>query len=79
VPSETPENKPPLAAWFVAAAFIGGFCVGGLGLIFHTWVVFWVGLGIVVLSLIVGRFLNMMEYTEEYPSPEEFEEPREAH
>jgi hypothetical protein len=39
--------------------------------------VFWVGVGLAILAVIAGRFLNMMEYTEEYPSPNEFQEPRE--
>ncbi len=78
MPGESPENKPPKAAWVVAVAVIGGFIVGGLGLIFHTWVVFWVGVGVVILFILAGRGINMMDYTEEYPSPNEFEEPREA-
>jgi CHASE2 domain-containing sensor protein len=72
----TENKKPPIPVWLLSATFIGAFVVGGLGLIFHTWVVFWIGVAIAVLCLPAGLLMNVMDYTEEYPVPQEFEDPR---
>lgn len=53
------HGKTP-AAWVGALTALVGFFVGGIGLILGpNWLVFWVGLGIVVLALIAARVLQV--------------------
>ena len=69
------ENAPPAwQAWTVAAFIIVGFLVGGIGVIV-AWPIFWVGVGIVVLSVLVGWRIKLMEFTEEYQVGGETVEP----
>lgn len=51
------HGKTP-AAWVGALTALVGFFVGGTGLILGpNWLVFWIGIAIVVLALIAARIL----------------------
>jgi hypothetical protein len=63
-----PPTTPPtnhgktLAAWFTTYAVIISFTIAGVGVLL-AWVwLFWVGLGLVALSLIVGKTLQVTGY-----------------
>lgn len=45
------------AAWTGVALALVGFLVGAAGLVVHNWVVFWVGVGVVVASVLVSKIL----------------------
>ncbi|MHB2023349.1 MAG: HGxxPAAW family protein [Mycobacteriales bacterium] len=65
---------PAWQAWTVAALIIVGFLVGGIGVIVG-WPIFWVGVGIVVVSCLLGWLIHVMEFTEEYELEGERVEP----
>ncbi|MBA2445474.1 MAG: hypothetical protein H0V49_09100, partial [Nocardioidaceae bacterium] len=37
-----------------------GFCVGAVGLVLINWPVFWVGAGLIVASVVVGKLMSVM-------------------
>jgi hypothetical protein len=47
------------AAWTGVLLALAGFLTGGIGLIMGNWVVFWVGAGLVVASVIVAKLMQM--------------------
>ncbi len=54
------HGKTP-AAWAGAMISLVAFFVGGIGLILGPiWPVFWVGVGMIVVALIVTRILQVM-------------------
>jgi MFS family permease len=63
-PSQTPY--PPYhgrrVSWVAIGIVIAGFLMGGLALVFGpAWPVFWAGLGVAVLGLLVSLFTNTFE------------------
>jgi hypothetical protein len=67
-PGETPmgdhENlHGSPASWALVAVLIVAFVAGAFGLVFHVWPLFWVCLGIVVLSVPAGKLIGIMEDT----------------
>ena len=51
------ESSP--AAWTAVVVALAGFSVGGLGLVLGpNWLMFWVGVGLVVVAPLVGLVLG---------------------
>ena len=51
-------NTP--AAWTGVTIILLGFAVGGLGLVVDNWVMFWIGVALVPLAVIVGKIMQRM-------------------
>lgn len=50
-------------SWVLVAVIIAAFCVGGIAVIEHLWGLFWVCVGIVVLSVPAGKIIGIMNDT----------------
>jgi hypothetical protein len=50
-------------SWLFVAVIIVAFVAGAFGLVFHVWPLFWVCLGIVVLSVPAGKLIGIMDDT----------------
>jgi hypothetical protein len=62
-PTAAPTNHgKTVAAWFTTYAVIVAFLVAGLGVAFALAWLFWVGIGLVALSLIIARVLVAAGY-----------------
>jgi len=48
------------AAWTAVILVLVAFCVGAVGLMIGNWVVFWVSVGLLVVSVIVGKVMQAM-------------------
>lgn len=48
------------AAWTAVLIVLAGFFVGAFAVAVLNWTVFWVGVGIIVLGVIVGKVMQMM-------------------
>ncbi|MBA3620584.1 MAG: hypothetical protein H0W56_13515 [Acidothermales bacterium] len=50
------------AAWATVFITVLAFCVGGVALVFEpiNWVMFWTGVALVPVALIVGKLLSAM-------------------
>jgi hypothetical protein len=55
-----------LGSWLACLVMLAGFVVGGVALVFWNWTLFWVGVGIFVVGVIVARAVNIMEDVTEY-------------
>jgi fatty acid desaturase len=53
-------------SWAIAALIAAGFIVGGVALILWSWPMFWVGVAIVAVGIVLAWVTNMMEDVEEY-------------
>lgn len=51
-------NTP--AAWTGVTIMLIGWVVGGIGLVLDNWVMFWVGVALQPVGLIVGKVMQMM-------------------
>jgi hypothetical protein len=51
-------NTP--AAWTGVTLILVGFLVAGVGLVLYSWTIFWVGVAIGVLGVIVGKVMAAM-------------------
>jgi hypothetical protein len=51
-------NTP--AAWTGVTVALIAFLVGGVGLMMGNWVVFWVGAGLLVVAVVVGKIMQAM-------------------
>lgn len=70
IPSERSMGLPPasppaneghtVAAWVTVAVIIIGAAISCLAVIGSSVVGFWVGIGVIVLGLVVGRVLKML-------------------
>ncbi|MCW2806331.1 MAG: hypothetical protein JWQ93_286 [Marmoricola sp.] len=58
--SDNHGNTP--AAWTAVVVALAGFVVGGIGLMVGSMVLFWVGVALAPLALIVLAVLNKMGY-----------------
>ncbi len=47
------------AAWTAVILALVGFLIGAIGLVAGAWLVFWIGVGLVVSSLIVGKVMQV--------------------
>jgi hypothetical protein len=57
--AETHHGSTP-AAWTAVAVALVAFLVGAVGLMMLNWVVFWIGVGLLALSLVVGKVMQAM-------------------
>ncbi len=55
------HGKP--RSWVLVGVVIAAFCAGGVAVIWHLWVLFWVCAGLVVLSVPVGKLIGIMDDT----------------
>ena len=49
-------NTP--AAWTAVVVGLAAFVVGGIGLILHSWTVFWVGVVLAPVAIVLGAILS---------------------
>ena len=62
-PTAAPTNHgKTVAAWFTTYAVIIAFVVAGIGVTFALEWLFWTGMGLIVVSLIVARLLVSAGY-----------------
>lgn len=89
-PFDQPGAKPSMgghphgkrSSWVLTALVIIAFLAGGTGLIMHFWWLFWVCVGVVVLSVPVGKAIGIMNDTVVWgstPGHDEAELPGRAH
>lgn len=52
------HGKP--ASWVLVAVIIAAFTAGGFAIVYHLWVLFWVCVGIVALSVPAGKIIGIM-------------------
>jgi hypothetical protein len=57
--AESHHGNTP-AAWTAVSVALVGFLVGGVGLVVDNYVVFWTGVGILVLAGVVGKVMQAM-------------------
>ncbi|MFY9913319.1 MAG: HGxxPAAW family protein [Nocardioidaceae bacterium] len=48
------------AAWTAVVLVLIAFLVGAIGLVIANWVVFWIGVGLLVVSGLVGKIMQAM-------------------
>lgn len=48
------------AAWTAVCVALIAFCVGGAGLMMDNWVVFWVGVAMLVGAGLIGKVMQAM-------------------
>jgi hypothetical protein len=51
-------NTP--AAWTGVTLILVGFLVGGVGLVIDSWLVFWIGVALCPIGVIVGKVMQKM-------------------
>jgi hypothetical protein len=51
-------NTP--AAWTAVCLALVAFLVGGAGLVAHSYLVFWIGVGMLVVAAVVGKVMQAM-------------------
>ena len=55
-------------SWVACLIILAGFVIGGVALIYWNWPVFWTGVGVVVVGVVVAKAVNIMEDVTEYGS-----------
>jgi hypothetical protein len=50
-------------SWVLVSLVIVAFCAGGMAVVWHVWVLFWVCAGVVALSVPVGKMIGIMDDT----------------
>jgi hypothetical protein len=48
------------AAWTAVFIALAAFCVAGVGLVVDNWVVFWIGIAMLAVALVVGKIMQAM-------------------
>ncbi|TYB49884.1 hypothetical protein FXF69_03515 [Actinomadura chibensis] len=49
-----------MKSWFAVAVIFAGFVVGGVALCLGPqWIMFWVGVGVVVLGMVISAFVHL--------------------
>ncbi|WP_456844699.1 HGxxPAAW family protein [Cellulomonas sp. P5_C6] len=62
-PTAAPTNHgKTLAAWFTTYSVVIAFTIAGLGVAFALVWLFWVGIALVVLGLVIGKVLQSSGY-----------------
>lgn len=74
--ADTPETQHPhgqahgrLRSWLLVGLILAAFVVGGIALIAQTWWLFWVCVGVVVLSVPAGKLVGLMDDTVQWVVP----------
>jgi hypothetical protein len=57
--AESHHGSTP-AAWTAVTLILVGFLVGAVGLVIGNWLVFWVGVAIGVVAIVVGKVMQAM-------------------
>jgi len=55
-----------MRSWLVCLVMLAGFVVGGIALVIWNWPMFWAGVGIFVVGMILARLVNIMDDVTEY-------------
>jgi fatty acid desaturase len=55
-----------LGSWLVCLVILVGFVLGGVALIIWNWPMFWVGVAVAVVGMVLGRVVGIMEDVTEY-------------
>jgi len=55
----TAQHGSTPAAWTGVTLALLGFAVGGIGLVLHSWLTFWIGVGLVVASVLVSKLMHV--------------------
>ena len=58
--SDNHGNTP--AAWTAVTVGLLGFIVGGIGLMVGSMLVFWIGVALAPIALVIGKIMSMMGY-----------------
>lgn len=58
---ETQHGRP--ASWVLVGIIIAAFVAGGFAIIYRQWWLFWLCVGIVVLSVPTGKIIGIMDDT----------------
>ncbi|MBO9520388.1 MAG: hypothetical protein J7518_02525 [Nocardioidaceae bacterium] len=58
--SDNHGNTP--AAWTAVIIALAGFVVGGIGLMVDSWPVFWVGVALAPIAVVVGYVLGRLGF-----------------
>lgn len=58
--SDNHGNTP--AAWTAVIIALAGFVVGGIGLMVDVWAVFWVGVALAPVAIVVGYVMSRLGY-----------------
>jgi hypothetical protein len=67
--SDNHGNTP--AAWTAVAVGLLGFIVGGIGLMVGSMLMFWIGVALAPLALIIGKIMSLMGLGSPPPSHHE--------
>ena len=59
-PTRTVHHGNTPAAWTVVVIVTLAFVVGTLGIMMANWMLFWVGVGMLVIGAVAGKVLQMM-------------------
>ncbi|MGI9136633.1 MAG: HGxxPAAW family protein [Candidatus Nanopelagicales bacterium] len=57
--TEHADHGSTPAAWTVVVIVTIAFIVGTLGVMLANWVMFWIGVGILILGVVVGKVMAM--------------------
>jgi multidrug resistance efflux pump len=55
-----------IGSWIACLVIIVGFVLGGIALIYWNWPLFWGGVGVTAVGVIMARAVNIMEDVTEY-------------
>jgi hypothetical protein len=56
----TAHHGNTAAAWTLVTIILLGFVVGGIGLVISNWLVFWIGVALAPIGIIVGLVMSKM-------------------
>jgi hypothetical protein len=55
-----------MGSWLASLVIVAGFIVGGVALVVWNWPLFWAGVGIAVVGVVIARAVNIMDDVTEY-------------
>jgi hypothetical protein len=55
-----------VGSWIACLVIIAGFSLGGAAMIVWNWPMFWAGVGVTVLGVIIARAVHIMDDVTEY-------------
>jgi hypothetical protein len=61
MPVHFPHFNGRPVSWVAVSLMLAGFAAGALALVFHTWVVFWVGCGVTVLGALLAAATSIFD------------------
>jgi len=60
--SHGPSHGNTPAAWTAVTVMLVGFLVGAIGVVLLAWPLFWIGVAVVGLGVVVGKVMAMMGF-----------------